>query len=213
MNYRVSRYAIIILKHLFYKFLIFNIAYRDMQYFFMNTTNINIQLKPQDVVLLLKLLSINNDRWNQKPTADALGMSQSEVSESVKRSKFSGLLDPKGKKVMKTALMEFLQYGFRYVFPQKPGAVVRGVPTSHSASPLKEEIQSSEHYVWPYVKGTLRGHSITLLYPSVPKAALQDPVFHELLALADALRVGRARERELAIKELQIRLQIGEQDN
>jgi len=170
----------------------------------------NIQMKPQDVVLLLKVVSMNNDRWNQKPTAEVLGMSQSEVSESVKRSKFSGLLDPKGKKVMKIGLMEFLQYGFRFVFPQKPGAVVRGVPTSHSASPLKEEIQSSEHYVWPYVKGTLRGHSITPLYPTVPEAALQDPAFHELLALADALRVGRARERELAIKELKIRLQIGE---
>lgn len=174
----------------------------------MNTSN--VQLKPQDVVLLLKVVSMNNDQWNQKPTADALGMSQSEVSESVKRSKFSGLLDPKGKKVIKTALMEFLQYGFRFVFPQKPGAVVRGVPTSHSASPLKEEIQSNEHYVWPYVKGKLRGHSITPLYPSVPEAALQDPDFHELLALADALRVGRARERELAIKELQSRLEIGE---
>ena len=132
------------------------------------------------------------------------------MSEAVGRCKFAGLLAPNGKAVMKMALMEFLQFGLRYVFPVKPGAVVRGVPTSHSAKPLSDEIQSTEAYVWPYGKGTVRGHSILPLYPSVPEAALKDAKLYELLALVDALRVGRARERELAIKELKKRLEIGE---
>lgn len=169
----------------------------------------NIQIKPQDILLLLKIVSQNNPKWNQKPIAEALGLSQSEVSEAVARLKYAGLLDPKGKTVMKMALMEFLQYGLRYVFPQKPGAVVRGVPTSHSALPLKEQIQSTEHYVWPYGKGTVRGQSISPLYPSVPEAALKDDKLHELLALVDALRVGRAREKELAVIELKNRLGLG----
>jgi predicted XRE-type DNA-binding protein len=88
----------------------------------------NMQIKPQDILILLKIISINSDAWNQKPIAEDLGLSQSEVSESVARSKYAGLLDPKGKKVMKLALMEFLQYGIRYAFPQKPGPVVRGIP-------------------------------------------------------------------------------------
>jgi predicted XRE-type DNA-binding protein len=170
----------------------------------------NIQIKPQDILILLKIISINSDAWNQKPIAEDLGLSQSEVSESVARSKYAGLLDPKGKKVMKLALMEFLQYGIRYAFPQKPGPVVRGIPTSHSASPLKEEIQSTENYVWPYAKGTVRGHSIIPLYGSVPEAALKDEVLYELLALVDALRVGRAREKEIAVVELKKRLHHGE---
>lgn len=170
----------------------------------------NQQMKPQDVLLLLKIVSINNSSWNQKPVAQALGLSQSEVSEAVGRCKYACLLAPNSKTVMKMALLEFLQHGLKYVFPVKPGAVVRGVPTSHSASPLKEEIQSTEAYVWPYGKGTVRGHSITPLYPSVPEAALKDKKLHELLALADALRVGRARERELAAKELKNRLELGE---
>jgi hypothetical protein len=170
----------------------------------------NQQLKPQDVLLLLKIVSDNALSWSQKPVAEALGLSQSEVSEAVGRSKYAGLLAPNGKAVMKMALLEFLQYGLRYVFPIKPGAVVRGVPTSHSAKPLSDEIQSSEAYVWPYGKGTVRGHSILPLYPSVPEAALKDEKLHELLALADALRVGRAREKELAVKELKKRLELGE---
>ena len=170
----------------------------------------NIQIKPQDVLILLKIISENNPTWNQKPMAETLGLSQSEVSESVTRSKYAGLLDPGGKVVMKMAFMEFLQYGLRYVFPQKPGAVVRGIPTSHSASPLKEQIQSTEDYVWPYGKGTVRGHGILPLYPSVPEAALKDEQLYELLALVDALRVGRAREKELAVIELKKRLGLGE---
>lgn len=168
------------------------------------------QIKPQDVLLLLKIISEDNPKWNQKPMAEALGLSQSEVSESVARSKYAGLLDPSGKVVMKMAFMEFLQYGLRYVFPQKPGAVVRGIPTSHSASPLKEQIQSTEDYVWPYGKGKVRGHGILPLYPSVPEAALKDEKLHELLALVDALRLGRAREKELAVIELKKRLDLGE---
>ncbi len=170
----------------------------------------NQQLKPQDVLLLLKIVSDNKSTWNQKPIADALGMSQSEVSEAVARCKYSGLLAPNGKTVMKLALMEFIQFGLRYVFPQQPGAVVRGVPTSHSASPLKEQIQSTEDYVWPYGKGTVRGHSIIPLYSSVPEAALKDQKLHELLALVDALRVGRAREKELASLEIKKRFDFGE---
>lgn len=165
-------------------------------------------MKPQDILLLLKV--VGEQGWQQKPMAEALGLSQSEVSESVVRSKNAGLLAPNGKNVMKMALLEFLEHGLRYVFPVLPGAIVRGVPTSHSASPLKDQILSSEDYVWPYAKGTVRGQGIAPLYPSVPEAALRDSNLHELLALVDALRVGRAREKEIALVELRKRLGFGE---
>lgn len=167
-------------------------------------------MSPHDVVILLKIASMGDQPWFQSYLATELGISQSEISKSVQRCKNSGLLDISGKRVMRLALMEFLQYGIRYVFPQKPGPVVRGVPTSHSAYPLNREIQSTEHYVWPYGKGSVRGHSIQPLHPSVPGAALNDQALYELLALVDAIRVGRAREREIAISELKKRLEVGE---
>ncbi|QXP61933.1 hypothetical protein H0I26_10675 [Olleya sp. HaHaR_3_96] len=169
-------------------------------------------MKPQDIVLLLKIISMQNNAWNQQQTAAALGMSQSEVSESVARSKYSGLLDAKGKKVMRLALLEFLQFGIAYVFPQKPGAIVRGIATAHSAAPLNNTIVSEEHYVWPSGKGNLRGQAIIPLYPSVIDAVQKDEVLHEILALVDAIRVGRAREKEIAIKELKIRILENDSD-
>ncbi|MBX3201187.1 MAG: hypothetical protein KF894_23815 [Labilithrix sp.] len=66
----------------------------------------------------------------------------------------------------------------------------------------------AEFLVWPAEGGaaTVRGQMLTPLHRNVPLAAAEDPVLHELLALSDALRVGRARERELAREELKGRL-------
>ena len=167
-------------------------------------------MKPQDVVILLKILALDSDEWFQKPLSEALKMSQSEVSQSVARSKFAGLLDGTGKKVMRHAFFEFLKYGLTYVFPQQPGPVVRGLPTAHAAPPLNAIIISNEVYVWPWAKGKNRGPCVLPLYPSVPEAAITDSRFYELLALADALRIGKVREKDLAAAELKKRILHGE---
>ena len=54
----------------------------------------------------------------------------------------------------------------------------------------------------------LSGYSISPLYKSVPKAVADDQALYEMLALVDAIRDGRARERELAVKELAGRLGV-----
>ena len=163
-------------------------------------------MKPQDIVIILKIALEENKPWTQLSLANSLFISQSEISESIYRSKYARLLVNQGKQVNRRALLDLLQFGVPYVFPQQPGEVVRGVPTSHSAAPLSEHIMSNEHYVWPYAKGQLRGHSIQPLFPTVVQAVQVDPELHELLALVDALRVGRARERNLSIEILNQRL-------
>jgi hypothetical protein len=60
--------------------------------------------------------------------------------------------------------------------------------------------------VWPDPEGTVRGFKFSPLTRSAPKAAKQDPKLYEVLALIDALRDGRARERQFAEKELTLRL-------
>ena len=165
-----------------------------------------IAMRPHDIVVLLKIISYGEEPWLQKPMSEELMISQSELSKSMARSNYAGLLDDSGKKVRRLALMDFLEKGILYAFPQKPGALIRGVPTSHSASPLKEQIQSDESYVWPVAKGKVRGQAIVPLYKSVPEAALKDSALHAMLSLVDAIRVGKTRERTIAIKELKERI-------
>lgn len=165
-----------------------------------------------DIVVLLKLCIYSSNNWNQKVLAEELFISQSEVSRSVARLKYARLLYPNGKKVMRLALMEILQYAVAYFFPQQPGAIIRGIPTAHSASPLNAIIVSNEHFVWPSGTGNLRGQAITPLYPNAIKAVKNDSMLYEYLALTDALRVGRAREKNFAIEELKYRI-LGEKQN
>jgi hypothetical protein len=167
-------------------------------------------LNPLDVVILLKIITLGNSSWLQSNLAESLHISQSEVSKSLMRSKYAGLLDASAKKTSRLALMEFLQFGIRYVFPQQPGPLVRGIATAHAAPPLSTIIKSEEPYVWPSAKGNVRGQSILPLYPAVIEAVKNDDKLYELLALVDAIRVGRAREKEMAIQELKKRIVDGE---
>lgn len=169
-------------------------------------TPLKNNLKPQDVVILLKIIALGNDNWFHHTLALDLGMSQSEVTQSLNRSKYAGLIDTARKKVNRLAFNEFVLHGLSYVFPQQPGSIVRGILTAHSAEPLNKMIHSNEKYVWPYAKGLERGQSIQPLFNTVVEASLKDHELYELLTLVDALRVGKVRERELAKKELEKRI-------
>ena len=78
------------------------------------------------------------------------------------------------------------------------------MPTTHAASPLNVHFQASQELppVWPDAEGTLRGESFSPLYRSAVAASKKDTKLYELLALVDAIRGGRAREREIAKMEL-----------
>ena len=163
-------------------------------------------MRPHDIVILLKIAAKKNTPWLLKDLADELIISKSEVTESVNRSALAGLIAADKRTLMKRALLDFLNHGLRFVFPQQPGSLVRGMATAHSAPPLNKAIQSSEKYVWEWAKGYVRGQRIEPLHPSVPEACKKDNVLYELLSLTDALRIGKTREQKIAIEELEKRL-------
>ena len=151
-------------------------------------------MRPLDIVVLLKIIALGQTEWLKKDLAEWLQISASEVSESLNRSEIAGLVDGTHRSVMRRSLLEFLQFGLRYVFPQQPGALVVGMPTAHSAPVLAGSFVATEAYVWPDAFGSVRGQAIEPLYGTVPQACRHDKSLYDLLALTDALRVGRARE-------------------
>jgi hypothetical protein len=165
-------------------------------------------LKPQDVVVLVHLV-LHGEGWTYPTVAAALGMSSSETHAALKRASASGLYDEVRRVPRKRELMELIEHGLRYVFPVDRGSISRGRPTAYGAPPLRDRIRLPEGEpmpVWPDPEGDARGEAWSPLYPSVPKAARSDQKLYEALALIDAVRGGRARERALAINELTERL-------
>jgi hypothetical protein len=167
-------------------------------------------LKPQDVVVVLKLLHYHGKRPPFSQIALELAMSPSEVHAAVKRAQAARLLHGSalGGRPILQALEEFLVHGVKYAFPPQRGGLSRGMPTSYAASPLNTQIApgSEPPPVWPDADGPVRGLALEPLYHTVPVAAKRDPALYELLALVDAIRDGRARERKIAAKELAKRL-------
>lgn len=101
-------------------------------------------------------------------------------------------------------LAEFALHGAKYAFPGVRLPLAVGVPTSHSAPAFAGIFApGSTDFVWPHPNGPVRGVGVAPLHPSVPFAAMQDAKLYELLALFDALRVGKARERGMALQRLQ----------
>ena len=164
-------------------------------------------MRPQDVAILLKIAAKRKESWMMKDLSQELEISASEISESLHRSVLAGLISSDKQRLQRLALVEFLVHGLRYVYPQVPGAVVRGMPTAHSASPIKEEVANNvDIYVWPYSKGKFRGQAIEPLYPKLPSACQKDQRFYEFIVMVDSLRVGKTRERKIAERLLNERL-------
>ena len=172
-------------------------------------------LRPLDIVVLLKL-ALKDGRPPYLQLANELHLYPSEVYNSIKRARASHLIQrlELEDRLNRSALLEFLLHGVRYAFPVEKGTLTRGVPTGYAAPPLLESIAANSEPppVWPYEDGPVRGYSFAPLHKNVPQAALEDSKFYELLALVDALRDGRARERELAGRELKNRLEKSTHD-
>lgn len=164
-------------------------------------------MKPQDILVLLKLTAHPGTSWTYSRLAESVGLSASETHASVQRLLLSGLARGAPMPVpVRAAVDEFLVHGLRYVFPAEYTRVTRGVPTAASASTVAGAlglVPPELPVVWPLSTGSVRGQGLVPIHPSVPAAALRDPELHELLALADLLRIGSARERSLALKALQ----------
>lgn len=158
-------------------------------------------LKPQDVLVVLKLAIHEGEGWSYSWLASELGISASEAHAAVKRAVHGKLMcEGEGKPRPRVqALLEFLLHGLKYAFAPERSGITRGMPTAHAAPPISETIRSSDiPVVWPDPRGATRGEGLEPLYPSVVDAARKDSQLYRCLASLDSIRVGRARERKLA---------------
>ncbi|MEJ2286367.1 MAG: hypothetical protein P8X85_22550 [Desulfobacterales bacterium] len=157
---------------------------------------------------MLKLVVRDGSDWSYPVLSHELSMSASEVHAGVKRAVAARLMDMQRKIPVISNLLEFLIHGVKYAFPPDRGGLTRGMPTGYAAPPLKALIMQPDEPppVWPDPEGTVRGYEFSPLFSAVPAACKVDPKLYEVLALVDAIRDGQARERKIAVKEIQSRI-------
>lgn len=184
-------------------------------------------MKGQDIVILLKLSLLHRkgegymmpengrtEEFSARGLESSLGISKSEVNASINRSINAGLIVKDRKsgipKANISALLELIVHGLKYVFPVKPGPLVRGMPTAAAAPVLLGVLVSMDEHicVWPDPQGEEMGQELKPLFKSVPDAARCDQDLYDLLALVDAIRLGNPRESKVAQQLLKERLKV-----
>lgn len=149
-----------------------------------------------------------SEGYSLRALSASLGLSKSEVSNSIARCRESGILtndyDTGLPKVNRRELLKITEHALKYFFPVKPGAMVRGIPTGFAAPALSKSIKSAGGLipVWPDALGTERGQAIEPLYKTVPEAVKRDRTLYHYLALVDAIRLGGPRECGVAVNIL-----------
>jgi hypothetical protein len=165
-------------------------------------------LHPVDIPVALHLAT--SPRASYATLADDLSLSVSTAHDSVSRLMFVGLarLIAKQRQVNRSALLELLRHGsLRYFFPAIRDRNRRGIPTAHAAPAMRGYLDADiDPVVWPTSRGTVIGHAITPLLPRVADLPERCPAVYDLLTLVDAMRIGTARDREIAGKLLTERL-------
>jgi hypothetical protein len=158
-------------------------------------------MKKQELFIALKLLAYGRKPWTYESIAQSLNIGIASLHRSIKALAFADLFNSEYMCISCIAFEEFLLHGVKYVFPVKVGAVARGMLTAHSAPAFKGSFKANlqEAFVWPHNNSDDKGFLIEPLYPTAPEASLNDPELYKLLACVDVLRIGRAREKVIAV--------------
>lgn len=165
-----------------------------------------MNLLPQDVLILLKLMLSREQgaTWTFQGLGHELGLSSSMVHAGLKRAAQARLYDSDQRKPIRRALEELLIHAVKYVFVPDLGPPTRGMVTAHGAPSLQNAFtyDAASAYVWPDATGDAYGIALSPLSKSAPYAAKMDTGLYDALALLDAVRIGRARERAIAEEKL-----------
>lgn len=174
--------------------------------------------KAQDVLVLLKLLTIADEPWTFTRLAKSLGLSVGASHNALTHLRAAGLVyEHAGDAVVaRRRAADFLVHGVPAVFYPVRGAIERGIPTGTSAPMLLKyasagaKVEGAIPIVWPSATGKVRGETLLPIYDTAPKAALADAALYELLALVDAVRVGHGKERKACADALTSKVAAGD---
>jgi len=146
----------------------------------------------------------------------SLGISKTEIGASLRRCVESNLLFISNSydavslanfnwKVNKKAIFNLIKHGVPYLYPPKLLGLDIGIPTGFSGPALLEEVTSAGNtkIIWSSEYGDVYGQVLEPIYKTVAFASYQDEFVYNCFTLIDAYRLGKAREKEIAINLLE----------
>jgi DNA-binding transcriptional ArsR family regulator len=159
-----------------------------------------------DLLVALVLAAHQDAAASVRQVGEEIGLSKSAVANSLRRLRELDLVKDDGhggRRLNRLALRDCLEHAVRWIAPAKVGDFELGLPTAHAAHVLAKKLAGDQDpVVIPLPHGPVRGRAVSPIHPLAPGAAAKDPKLYRLLAVVDALRIGRARDRDIAAAEL-----------
>lgn len=171
-----------------------------------------VSLKPQDLLVAVKIALTPQDAFTYGRLAAAVGLVPSRVHASVKFLTLARLVTGSSRDGLfanNARLVELIVHGVPFIFPALIGGASRGMATGISQLDAGSNlsISAESDYVWPDAAGVDRGNAISPIHSSVVTASRNDPAVHKMFSAIDALRIGAAREREMAVHFIRSKLE------
>lgn len=167
-------------------------------------------MRSVELLVVLRLASWRKSKWTYQELAESLYLGEGQTHGAVKGAARCGFFDLRRKQILYANLMEFVEHGVKYAFPAQTTGDGVGLRTGPDAEPLRSHlaVKASLPYVWDAPDASdVAGIALPPLHRVVPKVALDDRHFHELLALLDVLRLRQsARHMNVAVRLLAERL-------
>ena len=142
--------------------------------------------------------------WTFDRLARELYSSPSKIFRALRRAEACHLYDSNRKHIRKSELLSLLRV-VRHIFPFEPAGIARGVLTGPSGPAALERmavLPDAINYVWKDASSDIQGMVVKPIIPNATKL-VYDTNMYSYLCLVDELRVGGARERVLALEDLE----------
>lgn len=182
------------------------IAIRELRIDFLQNPVPVDTLKPQDVLLACQLALSGKISPTHEVLGKMLHLAPSTVYEALKRCRQAKLVTDTeyGPKVVQHRLYDFLVHAVPVLYYPRRVASIRGIPTALFYSSFRGKFTKPGDLatVWPYSKGKEIGEGLLPIYPSIPIACSQNVELYELMATIEVLRVGKTREKAVALTYL-----------
>lgn len=164
-------------------------------------------MKGQDFLVLVKVFFWSEGAWSNAVIGETLGLSKSQVHYSVKRCIQVGLIGEKTLAPKVDPMLEYIEHVIKFIHPPEWLGEEKGMPTAHSMEPLSNKVNAPIAVVWPEETGHVEGQGLKPIHTNVPLASRKDRQLYEFMSLVEVFRSGKARERQMALAEIRIRVE------
>jgi hypothetical protein len=159
-------------------------------------------MKPQDILIALKILANPDTPFRQMDLALSLHLSISEISRALNRLASQHLYIKANKTIAVPQFLYFIEHAAPFIFRLNRTGPTSGNPLFQSQWVQQNRYNPPIQWGWEGHHGTQNLHGYSPFHKSVPKACAKDSAFRRMVLLFEHSLITEGDERNRALVQL-----------